>query len=144
MSEFERVSGSVATNIQKLVQNVSSMQRMMIHVDTQVFSFMCSFFLIGSIVKFRCFHPCIYSPLWNTAGKFFSYHVRYCASLIPDLNLIRKKLRHLEIADVTWKLLLKAKLHSSREIWEERLAWVASYFENVKKILPTGGRRWES
>jgi hypothetical protein len=36
MSEFERVSGSVATNIQKLVQNVSSMQRMMIHVDTQV------------------------------------------------------------------------------------------------------------
>ena len=36
MSEFERVSGSVATNIQKLVQNVSSMQRMMVHVDSQV------------------------------------------------------------------------------------------------------------
>jgi len=29
------LSGVVATNIQKLVQNVSSMQRMMMHVDTQ-------------------------------------------------------------------------------------------------------------
>ena len=36
MAEFERLSGVVATNIQKLVQNVSSMQRMMMHVDTQV------------------------------------------------------------------------------------------------------------
>ncbi|XP_023341518.1 syntaxin-12 [Eurytemora carolleeae] len=35
MSEFERLSGVVATNIQKLVQNVSSMQRMIVHIDTQ-------------------------------------------------------------------------------------------------------------
>jgi len=35
MVEFERLSGVVATNIQKLVQNVSSMQRMIVHVDTQ-------------------------------------------------------------------------------------------------------------
>jgi hypothetical protein len=90
MSEFERVSGSVATNIQKLVQNVSSMQRMMIHVDTQVQSFH-AFILIGTIVKFRCFHTFIYSPLWNTVGKYLSY----CASLIPDFNLIRKLRRSL-------------------------------------------------
>lgn len=35
MSEFERLSSVVATHIQKLVQNVSSMQRMMVHVDSQ-------------------------------------------------------------------------------------------------------------
>lgn len=33
--EFSRLAGTVATNIQKLVQNVSSMQRMLVHVDTQ-------------------------------------------------------------------------------------------------------------
>jgi len=35
MSEFERLSGVVATNIQKLVQNISSMQRMIVHIDSQ-------------------------------------------------------------------------------------------------------------
>eukprot|EP00088_Acartia_fossae_P069666 TRINITY_DN9160_c0_g1_i1.p1 TRINITY_DN9160_c0_g1~~TRINITY_DN9160_c0_g1_i1.p1 ORF type:complete len:247 (+),score=101.77 TRINITY_DN9160_c0_g1_i1:40-780(+) len=35
MSEFEGLAGQVATNIQKLVNNVSSMQRMVLHVDTQ-------------------------------------------------------------------------------------------------------------
>ena len=34
-SEFNSTAGSVAKNIQKLVQNVSSMQRMLVHVDTQ-------------------------------------------------------------------------------------------------------------
>jgi len=34
-SEFNTTAGSVAKNIQKLVQNVSSMQRMLVHVDTQ-------------------------------------------------------------------------------------------------------------
>jgi hypothetical protein len=63
MSEFERVSGSVATNIQKLVQNVSSMQRMMIHVDTQVQS--CVHFN-----RICCkIHTFIYSPLSNKSGK---------------------------------------------------------------------------
>jgi len=33
--EFNKLASSVATNIQKLVQNVSSMQRMLVHVDTQ-------------------------------------------------------------------------------------------------------------
>jgi len=33
--EFDRLAGQVATNIQKLVNNVSSMQRMVQHVDTQ-------------------------------------------------------------------------------------------------------------
>jgi len=35
MAEFERLAGQVVTNIQKLVNNVSSMQRMVQHVDTQ-------------------------------------------------------------------------------------------------------------
>ena len=35
MTEFSRTAAVVATNIQKLVQNVSSMQRMLVHVDTQ-------------------------------------------------------------------------------------------------------------
>jgi len=34
-AEFDRLAGQVATNIQKLVNNVSSMQRMVQHVDTQ-------------------------------------------------------------------------------------------------------------
>ena len=34
-SEFNKNAASVATNIQKLVQNVSSMQRMLVHVDSQ-------------------------------------------------------------------------------------------------------------
>jgi len=34
-SEFNSTAGSVAKNIQKLVQNVSSMQRMLVHVDSQ-------------------------------------------------------------------------------------------------------------
>ena len=34
-TEFNRSAAGVATNIQKLVQNVSSMQRMLVHVDTQ-------------------------------------------------------------------------------------------------------------
>ena len=34
-TEFSRTAAGVATNIQKLVQNVSSMQRMLVHVDTQ-------------------------------------------------------------------------------------------------------------
>jgi len=34
-SEFNTTAGSVAKNIQKLVQNVSSMQRMLVHVDSQ-------------------------------------------------------------------------------------------------------------
>lgn len=33
--EFARNAAAVATNIQKLVQNVSSMQRMLVHVDSQ-------------------------------------------------------------------------------------------------------------
>lgn len=33
--EFSRMAGTVATNIQKLGQNVSSMQRMLVHIDTQ-------------------------------------------------------------------------------------------------------------
>jgi len=33
--DFSRLAGTVATNIQKLGQNVSSMQRMLVHVDTQ-------------------------------------------------------------------------------------------------------------
>jgi len=33
--EFARNASAVATNIQKLVQNVSSMQRMLVHVDSQ-------------------------------------------------------------------------------------------------------------
>ena len=33
--EFTRNAAAVATNIQKLVQNVSSMQRMLVHVDSQ-------------------------------------------------------------------------------------------------------------
>ena len=36
MEEFNRTASVVATNIQKLVQNVSSMQRMLVHVETQV------------------------------------------------------------------------------------------------------------
>jgi len=35
MEEFNRTASVVATNIQKLVQNVSSMQRMLVHVETQ-------------------------------------------------------------------------------------------------------------
>jgi len=35
MTEFSKTAGVVATNIQKLVQNVSSMQRMLVHVDSQ-------------------------------------------------------------------------------------------------------------
>ena len=34
-SEFNKNAANVATNIQKLVQNVSSMQRMLVHVDSQ-------------------------------------------------------------------------------------------------------------
>ena len=34
-SDFNRNAANVATNIQKLVQNVSSMQRMLVHVDSQ-------------------------------------------------------------------------------------------------------------
>ena len=34
-TEFSRTAAGVATNIQKLVQNVSNMQRMLVHVDTQ-------------------------------------------------------------------------------------------------------------
>ena len=33
--EFNKTAANVATNIQKLVQNVSSMQRMLVHVETQ-------------------------------------------------------------------------------------------------------------
>ena len=47
MVEFERLSGVVATNIQKLVQNVSSMQRMIVHVDTQVHNLIFSNKLCG-------------------------------------------------------------------------------------------------
>ena len=36
MEEFNRTASVVATNIQKLVQNVSSMQRMLVHVESQV------------------------------------------------------------------------------------------------------------
>jgi len=35
MDEFNKTAAVVATNIQKLVQNVSSMQRMLVHVETQ-------------------------------------------------------------------------------------------------------------
>jgi len=35
MDDFNRTASVVATNIQKLVQNVSSMQRMLVHVDSQ-------------------------------------------------------------------------------------------------------------
>ena len=38
MDDFNRTASVVATNIQKLVQNVSSMQRMLVHVDSQVSS----------------------------------------------------------------------------------------------------------
>ena len=34
-SDFNRSASGVSTNIQKIVQNVSSMQRMLTHVDTQ-------------------------------------------------------------------------------------------------------------
>ena len=34
-SEFNKSASGVTTNIQKIVQNVSSMQRMLAHVDTQ-------------------------------------------------------------------------------------------------------------
>ena len=34
-ADFNRNAANVATNIQKLVQNVSSMQRMLVHVDSQ-------------------------------------------------------------------------------------------------------------
>ena len=34
-SEFNKSASGVTTNIQKIVQNVSSMQRMLTHVDTQ-------------------------------------------------------------------------------------------------------------
>ena len=43
MEEFNRTASVVATNIQKLVQNVSSMQRMLVHVETQVWG-SCVFF----------------------------------------------------------------------------------------------------
>ena len=48
-SEFNKNAASVATNIQKLVQNVSSMQRMLVHLDSQgeVLS------IHGTIVEFR-------------------------------------------------------------------------------------------
>ena len=42
MEEFNRTASVVATNIQKLVQNVSSMQRMLVHVETQVLVFSSS------------------------------------------------------------------------------------------------------
>ena len=35
-TEFSKNATAVATNIQKIVQNVSSMQRMLVHVDNQV------------------------------------------------------------------------------------------------------------
>ena len=35
MTEVSRTAAVVATNKQKLVQNVSSMQRMLVHVDNQ-------------------------------------------------------------------------------------------------------------
>lgn len=35
VDEFNKTAAVVATNIQKLVQNVSSMQRMLVHVETQ-------------------------------------------------------------------------------------------------------------
>ena len=38
MDDFNKTASVVATNIQKLVQNVSSMQRMLVHVDSQVSS----------------------------------------------------------------------------------------------------------
>ena len=34
-TEFNKSASGVTTNIQKIVQNVSSMQRMLTHVDTQ-------------------------------------------------------------------------------------------------------------
>jgi len=33
--DFSRLAANVTTNVQKLVQNVSSMQRMLVHIDTQ-------------------------------------------------------------------------------------------------------------
>lgn len=35
LEEFNRTAAVVATNVQKLVQNVSSMQRMLVHVESQ-------------------------------------------------------------------------------------------------------------
>ena len=37
-TEFSKNATAVATNIQKIVQNVSSMQRMLVHVDNQVWT----------------------------------------------------------------------------------------------------------
>ena len=46
MAEFERLAGQVVTNIQKLVNNVSSMQRMVQHVDTQGTNFTTDLFFV--------------------------------------------------------------------------------------------------